>query len=947
MNIAMFARTMLCSCLVALVSIAKAAPLAGPAASGLLQAVDLRTNGEPSPWGIDAMHPQLRWVLKEVSTGRPETRKQTGYRIRMAASTVALATTGNLVWDSGRIDSPVFWNIPYNGPALEPQTRYFWQVQVFDGSKTAGPWSAPATFTTGLMRPQDWTAHWIAAEPDGPTFHPGRENAGAMRDHTPPLPIFRKQFDVKRSIASATLYVSGLGQYEVHINGKPIAASVLNPSWTYYSKTVPYNTYDVTTKVDHGSNVIGVLLGNGMYNVEGQRGRYTKFVGSFGQPKLILQLHLRDTAGNTWDVVSDRSWLTHVGPIVYSSTYGGEDYDATHEVVGWDRPFPVSSGWRRALEVEGPGGALHAQVSRPIVSARHLNPIHQTHPADGVTVYDIGQNISGWPRITVKGLAGSTITIKSGELLNGGLVTQRSANASDIDPNLFRYTLRGDATAETWAPRFSYYGFRYLQIEAKAPPGQPASRRPAVIHVAGEWIHADLPVVGNFSSSDSLFDRTHKLIDAAILSNSMSVLTDCPQREKLGWLEQTYLNASSILYNYDASQLYEKMAGDMRDSQAPDGMVPGIAPEYVAFVKPDGTSTVFRDSPEWGSAVILSPWELYRFSGNDAPLRSTYPAMRRYVEYLESRSKGHRLDYGLGDWFDIGPGSPGESQLTSKQVTATAIMYADLKVMQQIAELLHLDSDVRRWRDDAAAVQQAFNAALFHPETNLYDRGSQTALSMPLVLGLVPEDHRAAVLENLVRDIRAHQNHVTAGDIGFHYVVRALTDGGRSDVLVDMLSRTDSPSYGYQLARGATTLTEAWDTNPTASQNHFMLGHGEEWFYRGLAGIRFDLSRDPTHMLELRPNVTSKVASVKVTYDSVLGQIESGFRHLAAGVEFDLHVPDGVVAQVSLPATTIESLSVHARPLCTSGDVSHCELLGGRLSFTLAPGTYQIVQSER
>lgn len=265
-------------------------------------------------------------------------------------------------------------------------------------------------------------------------------------------------------------------------------------------------------------------------------------------------------------------------------------------------------------------------------------------------------------------------------------------------------------------------------------------------------------------------------------------------------------------------------------------MVPSIAPEYVAFLDEHGRTTDFRDSPEWGSASILSVWTAYQFSGDRNLLAAHYDTMRNYAAFLRQKAANHILAYGLGDWYDIGPGEPGYSKLTSEEVTATAIYYQDLIVLSKAAGILDQPTDARAYAEEAAQVKSAFNEKLFHPETRNYDQGSQTANAMPLALGMVPAGREKAVLENLVDDIRRHQNHVTAGDIGFHYVVRALTDGGRSDVPFDMLSRTGSPSYGYQLARGATSLTEAWDSNPASSQDHFMLGHAEEWFYRGLAG---------------------------------------------------------------------------------------------------------------
>ena len=744
-----------------------------------------------------------------------------------------------------------------------------------------------------------------------------------------PLPIFRKEFRVTGPVKSAIIVVSGLGEYELHLNGGNVTDTVLNPGWTNYRKTVLYNTFDVTRQLRPGTNAFGVLLGNGMYNVPGIHGRYTKFVGSFGQPKLILQMRIEYRDGTEAILTSDSSWQTASGPITFSSIYGGEDFDARRVQNGWDRPnFVTDADWRPALEVAGPDGSagspgrqLSGQLIPPIVIAERLAPLRVTQPRPDVIVYDMGKNSSGWPEILVRGRAGDRVRMLPGELLNpDGTVTQASAGAGPDDPVLFDYTLAGGE--ERWHPRFAYYGFRYVQVETI--PATAGGPKPKVLSLQTDVVHDDVAVDGHFTSGVTLLNQIHALIDRAILSNLASVISDCPTREKLGWLEQTYLAGSSIMDNYGVLKLYEKIADDIADAQLPNGFVPAIAPEYVAFVDANGDSTNFRDSPEWGSASILSPWEAYRFYGDPEILKDHYDSMVRYAGYLRSKLQDGMLTYGLGDWYDIGPRPPGEAQLTGKGLTATAIYYQDLRTLAAIATLLGNEADAARFGKEAAEVRESFNRHLLHADTATYDRGSQTAQAMPLVLGLVPENLRQAVLENLIIDIRAHGNHVTAGDIGFHYVVRALTDNGRSDVLFDMLSRDDSPSYGYQLERGATTLTEAWDANPGSSQNHFMLGHAEEWFYRGLAGIDVDMSRPDSRQIVIRPAFLAKVPEVQAEVHTVLGTVKSSWSREGVKVILRVEIPVGSRAIVVLPQTATEVSMNGGTPPQTSpaGEVS-------------------------
>jgi len=748
-----------------------------------------------------------------------------------------------------------------------------------------------------------------------------------------PLPIFRHQFDLPAPPVSATLRIAGLGQYEAHINGSNITSAVLTPGWTLYTKHVLFNTYDITRFLRHGRNAIGVMLGNGMYSVQPDPGRYTKFERSFGQPKLIAELTVRFADRPNLVIYSDSNWKTIPGPITFSHTYGGEDFDARLEPKGWDGAIFDDNGWFRAVEVEGPGGALVPERTPPVKAFETFTPVKVTHPRPNLTVYDLGQNFSGWPEIAVTGPRGAFVKLLSGELLApSGEVTQRSANAGPDDPNLFTYTLRGGAAIdhpEEWHPRFSYYGFRYVQAEV-------SSQDVAIVRLDGRFLHDDVTRVGSFQSSDPLFNRIHALIDNAMLSNLVSVLTDCPHREKLGWLEETHLAAASLNYNWNLAILYEKISNDMADSQQPDGLIPSIAPEFPIF------SPMYRDTPEWGSAVILAPWSVYQFSGDPQSLREHYESMQRYLEYLRSKSKDHLLSFGLGDWYDIGTGEPGASKLTTAGVTASAIYFQDLTTLARIAVLTGHAGDAVAYASEAEAVKTAFNRRFFDGATNLYDRGSQTDQAMPLAVGLVSESHRAAVLANLVAAIRVTQNHVTAGDVGFHYLVRALTDNGRSDVLFDMLSRTDPPSYGAQIAAGVTSLAEAWDANPNDSQNHFMLGHIEEWFYRGLAGIDFDRSREAGEQIRIAPAIVGTLTSASASFDSSLGTISSAWKRDTTDsntLTMDVTIPSGTTGSIVFPPRYSKSVDLDGQPLtedkrvlCKEGNVY---LVAGTYHFVL------------
>jgi len=464
-----------------------------------------------------------------------------------------------------------------------------------------------------------------------------------------------------------------------------------------------------------------------------------------------------------------------------------------------------------------------------------------------------------------------------------------------------------------------------------------------ILGVRGEAVHSSSSAVGSFESSDELLNRIHILILRAIENNAESLFTDCPHREKLGWLEETHLLAPSMLYDFDFARLYAATAHNIADAQTVDGRyagrVPEIAPQYVVFGVDNG---VFDDSPEWGSAAVLVPWYLYQRDGDLRSLASHLDVMRRYTAYLGTRATAGIIDYGLGDWFDIGPGNPGYSKLTTAGVTATAIYYQDLRVLEKATSLLGQTEQSLEYSRIADDERNEFNARFFDAAHHRYDKGSQTAQSMPLVLGLVPDGERAAVLDALVADISAHNNHVTAGDVGYHYVVDALLDGGRSDVLLEMLQRTDSPSYGYQLAQGATSLTEAWGANPESSQDHFMLGDAEEWFYRGLGGINVDFSAKGATRLLLRPQVIGSITCVHAHYQSALGLIESNWKREPVETVYDFTVPPNLTATIDVSASTANEVTVDGVPAPKAHGVVLTKQLGNRAEIVVGSGRYQV-----
>ncbi|MEP7278713.1 MAG: family 78 glycoside hydrolase catalytic domain, partial [Bacteroidota bacterium] len=821
---------------------------------------------------------------------------QTAYRIMVSNDSALLQANAGIYWDSKKVPLAASVRVAYTGAPLQAAKKYFWKLMVWDNKGHVSNWSTIASWQMGLPAAADWkAARWIghAILPDSNRIVPfahgeGKKEWGVRRDI---LPLLRKDFTIDRPVKRATAFFCGLGHFELHINGEKIGDHFLDPGWTQYNRHALYVTFDITRQLKQGENAMGAMLGNGFYYIPGER--YRKLTGAFGYPAMICLVHIEYADGSTSNMVSDESWKTAPSPIIFSSIYGGEDYDARLEQPGWDSPGFNDQGWKQALITSGPP-ELDAQTAEPLKIMQHFTPVKKTQLTPGVWVYDLGQNFSGIPFITVQGKKGDTVRIIPAELLNeDGSANQKTSGG----PSYYNYILKGSGT-ESWHPRFNYYGLRYLQVQGCTPTGE---NNPGLLvtleNIEGLHIRNAAPGAGNFSCSSELFNKTFDLINWAIKSNTVSVFTDCPHREKLGWLEETHLMGSSVQYNFDIAGLCRKAIGDMMYAQTPDGLIPEIAPEYVHFEEP------FRDSPEWGSAAIILPWYNYQWYADKETLTGAYNMMRRYIGYLQKKSVGHILSEGLGDWYDIGPKPPGVSQLTPMGVTGTAIYYYDLNIMKQVATLLKKPADAKEYAALAAAVKQSFNKKFFNDTTREYASGSQAANAMALFMGLVEPQNHKAVVDNLVKDIRNRNNALTGGDIGYRYVLRALEDAGRSDVIFDMNSRNDVPGYGYQLAHGATALTESWQAYPTESNNHFMLGHLMEWFYAGLCGIKQAPGSVGYKNIVIRPQPVGDITNAKAEYHSVYGYIKTSWRKTTTGFVLQVSIPPNTTAEIYLPGS--------------------------------------------
>lgn len=846
---------------------------------------------------------RLGWQMAATANGE----SQSAYEI-----TIRENVTDKTVYASGKVKSSQSQLV--SAPALKPNRHgYYWQVRVWNDKDEASELSGKQEIR---VVPDKIDAEWIGAITKKDAKIPeGRfSNAVFKKDSfktkwadvdtlSTKSIILRKEFSLEgKQVADAVLYVSGMGHYKLSINGTGVGNAEFAPVWSEYDKTVYYNVFDVTQLLATGDNAIGVLLGNGMFNVQ-RMGRYSKLQTSFGPPQMLLRMEINYADGTQQVIKSGQDWKYDFSPITFNTIYGGESYDARLEQTGYDRAGFDDTKWRNAVLTEGPKGRLTVQTVQPVrIMERYGIKSWKPIPADSLAaaskatkrdihpsafVADMGQNLAGFPEIVVSGKRGQKVTMLVAEKLTPqGACDQRQTGRQ----HYYEYTLKGDGQ-EVWHPYFSYYGFQYIQVEGAVLEGQPnPDGLPVLKRLNSCFIYNSAEEVSSFECSNPLFTQTHRLIERAERSNMQSVLSDCPHREKLGWLEQDHLCGPSLLYNYDMTRYAPKVIRDITDTQKPNGMVPTTAPQYISF------GNLFDDSPEWGSTLVILPFMYYDQYGDSTLITRNYEPMRRYVDYLTSRADNGIVSHGLGDWYDYGPWRAGFSKNTPVPLVATAHYIFDLQLLTRAAEMTGRKADVEKYSALLKDVTDSFNRTFYKPDSCYYGTGSQTSNALPLYLGLTGEN-KQKVMQSLIADIEAHGNRLTTGDVGNRYLFQTLAQNGLNELLYTMLNHYETPGYGFQLRHGATTLTEQWDPRQGSSWNHFMMGQIDEWLFKTLAGIQNQPGTHGLRHLLIAPTLVGDLQYVKASTASLYGKISVNCSRTQLTVE----IPVGSDATIVLP----------------------------------------------
>lgn len=842
----------------------------------------LRTEYLHNPLGIDMSHPRFSWQIESLKRDV----NQSAYQIEVAGSVQDLLSNKPDVWNSAKKGSGQSFNVSYSGKPLASNRTYYWRVKIWDQNGVASPWSRINYFHTGLFSTKDWQGEWIGD-----------------RDSTVSSPLLRKEFDITKKIKSAYVYVCGLGYYELYLNGNKVGNHVLDPGTSNYNKRALYVTYNVKNYLQRGTNAIGAWLGKGYFKMGGN----WPFRHYGDRPQVIVQMNIEYTDGTTSHIISNTSWKVSESPITSNSVYNGEIYDARKEKKGWDLPGYNDSGWKNAVKViPQTERVLSAQLMPPIRVEKTIYPAKLSEPVNNIYVFDFGQNFSGWPVLHIDGGQGDTVIMKTAEVtrkdmiqMQGGntmgivdtidAVEDRSAKARDI------YILAGKPGMETYQPRFTYQGFRYVQVEGF--PG-----KPDMTSLTADFVHSDVQRVGYFSCSNPLFNRIYRNILWGQQSNLMSMPTDCDQRnERMGWMADADLSAEEAIHNFDMAAFYTNWIRLIQDEQNPNGSVPDIVPDHK-WVKWTKSGT-----PSWQVAYPLMVWYVHKYYGDDRILSEHYESLVKWMGYMKSISRNYIITQGRGDW--VPPKREGSPIDGSVALTSTGYYYKSAEMMARMAGVLGKKKDQDYFSNLASHIKAAFNQRFWNSSKGYYGNGSQTSNAFALYAGVVPESQQQQVINSLKDNILIKNNsHLWAGILGTKALVDVLPKYNQSNLLYTMADQTTYPGWGYMVAQGATTLWERWGgyryfNASMNSLNHIMFGTIDEFFYKDLAGIRME--KAGFKKVVICPQIVGNLRYAKASVNTISGKVASEWHKGTNEVTLKVAIPANSQGIIDIPKSDI------------------------------------------
>ncbi len=884
-------------------------------------AVDhLRVEHFDNPLGLGARAPRFSWWMHGEGRGL----SQAEYQVQVARTADDLARGRRLVWDSTRVKSTESTYRSYEGPAVEPRQRYYWRVRVWDGAGRASAWSAPAWWEMGLLAPSDWTSQWIEPDPpDDPSM-------------SQPSPMLRRAFALKGDVRSARIYVTSRGLYELSINGKRVGEDVLTPGWTSYATRLQYQTYDVSSLLRRGDNVIGALLGNGWYR--GQIG-FQKHRNHYGNRlALIAQLDVTYADGTRETIGSDEKWKATTGPIQLAEIYGGETYDARLEKAGWDAPGFDDASWKNVRAANYPKDNLIAPEGPPVRRIEELTPIKILTSPSGQTIVDMGQNMVGWVRLSASGPAGTTVTLHHAEVLDqkGNFYTENLRAAAQQ----VAYTLKGGGP-EVFEPRFTFQGFRYVLVD-----GFPGTL--ALENLKGIVVHSAVMPASEFSTSDALINQLQHNIRWGQKGNFVDVPTDCPQRdERLGWTGDAQAFSRTAAFNMEVAGFFTKWLKDVAADQLESGAVPHVVPDVLT--RPNAPAAA---SAGWADAAVIIPWNMYLSYGDRRVLETQYPSMMKWVEYMRTRAGDDYLwteDFTFGDWLAYATTRsdyPGAT--TGKDLIATAFFAHSTDLLARTAAVLGKTEDHARYETLLEKIKGAFVKEFVTPEGRIGEN-TQTAYVLALQFDLLPEALRKKAAERLADEVR-ERKHLTTGFLGTPYLLHVLSNYGYLDVAYMLLQRKEYPSWLYPVTKGATTIWERWDGIKADgsfqdagmnSFNHYAYGAVGEWMYRVMAGLDIDETMPGYKRILIAPHPGGAFTEVNASHDTPYGRARSHWTKGPDGFALEVEIPANTSATVRLPQAKPENVTEGGKPIQGLDGISASRQDSDATVLDVGSGTYR------
>jgi alpha-L-rhamnosidase len=945
--------------------------IAGAATAAGLKPIALRCEYRVNPQGIDEAQPRLTWRVESAKRGQ----RQTAYQILVASSAAQLAKNSGDLWDSGKISSADTVNIAYAGRPLNSREPCFWKVRAWDQDGKA-QWSEPAQWSMGLLQPGDWSADYISFHDDSPVWK------DTEKLFLPPAHQFRKEFSAAKKIRRATLYATALGIYDFYLNGQRVGDAVFAPGWTDYHQRAYYNTYDVTSLVRRGGNALGVWVADGWYSgyigFGLLTGIGTEHVGrdTYGKtPALMAQLEIEYTDGSREIIPTDKSWkVTGDGPVREADFLMGEFYDARKETPGWAKPNFDDAKWQPAILASENGSApatfyeyqnptnpaagpkiegrpvdlgfkrppkLEAFPGVPVRATQELKPVAITSPTNGVYIFNLGQNFAGVARLQVKGPAGTKIQLRYGEMLypDGRLMTEnlRKARATD------QYILRGDPDGETFTPQFTFHGFQYVEVTGF--PGKPGKDA-----ITGIVLHSDTPLTSGFECSDPMANRLFQNVLWTQRANFVDLPTDCPQRdERFGWMGDAQIYVHCATLNADVAAFYTKWLREVMEAQRPSGTFPGYCPFPFQHGWDFGTA--------WCDAGVICPWTIWQAYGDTRIIERCWPNLVKFMDWRKATSKNflgvvHGNDW--GDWLSFG-------QKTPLDYVDTVYFAYTANLMSQMAAAIGKEKEADDYRQLFENIKKAFDEKYLKPDGSL-TVDNETAYDLALYMDLIPADLREKSGEILADKLRsgetADNSGMTTGFLGTRPLLPVLTSVGENDLAVKHFQSRKFPSWGYEVAQGATTIWERWNSFTKDkgfgdagmnSFSHYSFGAVCEWMINDLAGIQSDGPGYDKIIIYPHPPTPGSNSEhepihwVKAHYDSIHGRIVSNWKRTVNAFELETEIPANTTATVYLPANNANQITESGHVLTKVKGVKFLRQENGHVVLAVESGSYKFV----